>query len=73
MVGGGLGKQTAKKHGLAPQTTKAVRSAMPAMSTANNRFSGLPHQTANDWRFGVANHHFPKKEWWSGPWQTSNL
>ena len=39
MVGGGLGRQTTKKHGLAPrppnchglapQTTKAARSAMP--------------------------------------------
>ena len=29
-------------------------------TTGRSSFGGLLHQTANDWRFGVANHHFPQ-------------
>ena len=35
-------------------------------TTGRSSFGGLLPQTANGSRFGVANHHFPKQDWWFG-------
>ena len=75
MVGGGLGRQTTKNTVLRPdhQIDTVLHPRPPKLcglpcqpTTGRSSSGGLLHQTANDWRFGVANHHFPKKEWWSG-------